>query len=44
MALPIPGMAIERPRTDLERSPTYMRALERYVMARAYLERAARAA
>jgi hypothetical protein len=31
-------------RTELERSPTYMRALERYVMARAYLERATRAA
>jgi single-stranded-DNA-specific exonuclease len=31
-------------RTELERSPTYMSALERYAMARAYLERAARAA
>jgi single-stranded-DNA-specific exonuclease len=31
-------------RTELERSPTYMKALERYAMARAYLERAARAA
>jgi single-stranded-DNA-specific exonuclease len=28
-------------RTELERSPTYMKALERYAMARAYLERAA---
>jgi hypothetical protein len=28
-------------RTELERSPTYMDALERYAMARAYLERAA---
>jgi hypothetical protein len=28
-------------RTELERSPTYMAALERYAMARAYLERAA---
>jgi single-stranded-DNA-specific exonuclease len=27
-------------RTELERSPTYMSALERYAMARAYLERA----
>jgi hypothetical protein len=27
-------------RTELERSPTYMDALERYAMARAYLERA----
>jgi single-stranded-DNA-specific exonuclease len=28
-------------RTELERSPTYMASLERYAMARAYLERAA---
>jgi single-stranded-DNA-specific exonuclease len=28
-------------RTELERSPTYMEGLERYAMARAYLERAA---
>jgi hypothetical protein len=28
-------------RTELERSPTYMHALERYAMARAYLERTA---
>jgi single-stranded-DNA-specific exonuclease len=35
---------LEARRTELERSPTYMRALERYAMARAYLERAARAA
>jgi hypothetical protein len=27
-------------RTELERSPTYTSALERYAMARAYLERA----
>ena len=31
-------------RTELERSPTYMQALERYAMARAHLERATRAA
>jgi single-stranded-DNA-specific exonuclease len=35
---------LEARRTELERSPTYMKALERYAMARAYLERAARAA
>jgi single-stranded-DNA-specific exonuclease len=35
---------LEAHRTELERSPTYMKALERYAMARAYLERAARAA
>ena len=35
---------LEARRTELERSPTYMSALERYAMARAYLERAARAA
>ena len=42
-----PGPALrmlEAHRTELERSSTYMRALERYAMARAYLERAARAA
>jgi hypothetical protein len=32
---------LEAHRTELERSPTYMKALERYAMARAYLERAA---
>jgi single-stranded-DNA-specific exonuclease len=35
---------LEAHRTALERSPTYMKALERYAMARAYLERASRAA
>jgi hypothetical protein len=35
---------LEAHRTELERSPTYMKALERYAMARAYLERASRAA
>ena len=35
---------LEAHRTELERSPTYMSGLERYAMARAYLERAARAA
>jgi single-stranded-DNA-specific exonuclease len=32
---------LEAHRTELERSPSYMKALERYAMARAYLERAA---
>jgi hypothetical protein len=39
-----PGPALrllDAHRTELERSPTYMAALERYAMARAYLERAA---
>jgi single-stranded-DNA-specific exonuclease len=42
-----PGPALrmlDAHRTELERSPTYMRGLERYAMARAYLERATRAA
>jgi hypothetical protein len=42
-----PGPALrllDAHRTELERSPTYMRALEQYAMARAYLERATRAA
>ena len=39
-----PGPALrllDAHRTELERSPTYMRALEQYAMARAYLERTA---
>jgi single-stranded-DNA-specific exonuclease len=39
---PGPSMRLlDAHRTELERSPTYMAALERYAMARAYLERAA---
>jgi hypothetical protein len=42
-----PGPALrllEARRTELERSATYMKALERFAMARAYLERTSRAA